>query len=154
MEREQNIFDKLGSIIPEYNGYSEREGRRNCDKILREKIFSHLSKIENRLEIMIQEHIISKNIDMAKRIEQNRKIINTLSSKIKYAPYGASGFFNDSQLKEKELLLIYKMDLELAEISKRIEQKIFYNNMSDFEAEIQKFGDQLDYRNQYIKDYK
>ena len=34
MERSKNIFDKLGSLIPGYRGYAERDSRRNCDKLL------------------------------------------------------------------------------------------------------------------------
>ena len=29
MERSKNIFDKIGSLIPGYRGYAEREGRRH-----------------------------------------------------------------------------------------------------------------------------
>ena len=31
MQRTKNIFDKIGSLIPGYRGYAERDGRRNCD---------------------------------------------------------------------------------------------------------------------------
>jgi hypothetical protein len=27
MDRKKNIFDKIGSLIPGYRGYAEREGR-------------------------------------------------------------------------------------------------------------------------------
>jgi len=31
----KNIFEKIGSFIPGYKGYSEKEGRRDTDKLLR-----------------------------------------------------------------------------------------------------------------------
>ena len=42
MDRKVNILDKIGALIPGYSGYAERDGRRNCDKILRESIANQL----------------------------------------------------------------------------------------------------------------
>ena len=39
-----NIFEKLGALIPGYKGYSEREGRRDTDKILRNHIAESLQQ--------------------------------------------------------------------------------------------------------------
>ena len=46
MDRLKNVFDKIGSLIPGYKGYAERDGRRNCDKILRDSISAQLSECE------------------------------------------------------------------------------------------------------------
>ena len=38
MERKKNIFDKIGSLIPGYIGYAERDSRRVCDQKIRKEI--------------------------------------------------------------------------------------------------------------------
>ncbi len=53
---------------------------------------------------------------MAKQFDEIRKKTNTLSSKVRYAPHGASPFFSDNQIKEGELLQIYQIDYELLKL--------------------------------------
>jgi hypothetical protein len=57
MDRIKNIFDKIGSLIPGYKGYAEREGRRNCDKILRESIVAKLMLLEKQLNEKMLESV-------------------------------------------------------------------------------------------------
>ena len=55
MERDLTIIDKIGSLIPGYRGYVEREGRRNCDKQLRSNLSSWnpvLRKLKFREEML------------------------------------------------------------------------------------------------------
>jgi hypothetical protein len=61
MDRKKNIFDKIGSLIPVYRGYAEREGRRNCDKILREKIITKLIDTEKILYEQMSEALKQKD---------------------------------------------------------------------------------------------
>ena len=102
MIRRKNIFDRIGSLIPGYKGYSEREGRRNTDKVLREEISKKMYEIEKK--------------------------INTLNSKIKYSPQGSTGFFSDEEIKEDELLKVYEIDLDIFNLINQIAQKIMDEN--------------------------
>lgn len=115
MKRNKNIFSKIGSLIPGYTGYAERDGRRNCDKALREGIVIKLIEVEKILYEKMNEALKQKNKDHIRDIEEVRKQINTFISKVKFAPHGATSFFNDNQIKEDELLNIYQVDLDLAE---------------------------------------
>lgn len=154
MDRKKNIFDMIGSLIPGYRGYAEREGRRQCDKILREEISTKFNQLEKILESQNEQNISEKNYKAMNNIEKFRKKINTLTSKIKYAPYGNSGFFNDAQIKENELFEIYQKDFELAETVKQLETNIKNGEPTEITAAIEKFESLLDNRNQYIKEYK
>ena len=64
MDRKKNIFDKIGSLIPGYMGYAEREGRRNCDKILRNEIVSKLSEIEKILYEQMRKALKQKDNEL------------------------------------------------------------------------------------------
>lgn len=149
MERPVNILDKIGSLIPGYRGYVEREGRRNCDKVLRETLSDELSRFEKVIVREINNAINNSEINKMRRLESERKYVNTLLSKIRYAPYGASSFFSDQQINEDSLMIIYQYDLDLAEsinhlvsidLSESILQNI--NNLEDI----------LVKRNRFIKE--
>ena len=47
----------------------------------------------------INDVLKAKDKEQMKEIEEVRRKINTFSSKVKYAPHGASKFFSDNQIK-------------------------------------------------------
>jgi len=127
-ERRINIFDKIGRLIPGYNGYAVRDELRNTDKKLRE----HLAKIIQDTESLIVTHqkkLIDKNeMQSCKEWEISRKSLNMLFSKIKNTVYGESSVFSENQLKEEELEKICSYDLKISEsvslISKTVKENI------------------------------
>ena len=81
--RRQNLFDKIGLLLPGYIGYSKREANRNSDKKLRNNISLVIQNSETII-ITHQQYLISQsNIDSCKEWEITRKTVNTLSSKVK-----------------------------------------------------------------------
>ena len=151
MDRPVNILDKIGSLIPGYRGYLEREGRRNCDRVLREALSDRLSKFEKVIIKEINNAINKSEIDTMRRLESDRKDVNTLLSKIRYAPYGASSFFSDQQIKEDELMTIYQFDLDLAE---SIDLLITIDLSDNLKDNINNLENILVKRNQFIKENK
>lgn len=154
MNRHINLFDKIGSLIPGYKGYAEREGRRNVDKLLRETIADELTGIEKILYKRITDAFKANQKEEAKSIDEVRKQINTFISRVKYAPYGVTGFFADNQLKEDELLEIYKMDLELAEAVNKLKTNAASVNTGEILGQIDLCANMLDKRNQFINQFK
>ena len=151
MQRPVNILDKIGSLIPGYKGYVEREGRRNSDRVLRETLSDKLSKFEKVIVKEINNAINKSEIDTMRRLESDRKDVNTLLSKIRYAPYGASSFFSDQQIKEDELMTIYQFDLDLAESIDLLITIDLSENLTD---NINNLENILVKRNQFIKENK
>jgi hypothetical protein len=153
MDRIKNIFDKIGSLIPGYRGYAEREGRRNCDKILRESVVDILILVEKQMNEKMLQFLIDKQKDKMKEIEVLRKKLNTFISKVKYAPHGETAFFTDNQIKEDELFNIYQFDLELADnvivlTKNSIDDLVFFNNS------LENCIISLQNRNNYINEFK
>jgi hypothetical protein len=127
-QRKINILDKIGKLIPGYFGYAIRDEKRNTDKKTREFIAHSIQQSEN-LIVQHQKGLLNKNeIQLMKEWESARKLLNTLYSKIKFAPYGESSFFSENQLKEEELDMIHSFDLEITEktlfISKTVQEEI------------------------------
>jgi len=154
MERTVNILDKIGSLIPGYRGYAERDGRRNCDKQLRSILSSKLIECENTLVNRINEAITNSDKPLMRKIEVCRKSINTTQSKINYAPYGESGFFSDQQIKEDELMKIYHFDLDMAEVVCEIENIILEHDIESIMRKLSELDNVLRSRNQFIREHK
>ena len=153
MNHKKNIFDMLGSLIPGYMGYAEKEGRRNCDKLLRESISSDLLEFEKLLYQDMNKAMKMKDKSKMNEIEDVRKRINTFSSKIKYSAYGASSFFADDKISEGELDHIYQLDIGL---SKGIAHlvSISIDQISDIIKELDKCKEILNLRTNYINEFK
>ena len=85
-KRKINILDKIGTLIPGYNGYVGRDAKRNDDKKLRIEI----SRVINQSEVLIEKHqhqLIKKgNLSLCHEWETARKSLNTLFPALR-APY-------------------------------------------------------------------
>ena len=76
MDRKKNIFDKIASLIPGYKGYAERDGRRNCDKILRDKISGQLKEMEDVMHKFMTNALKNKEKAKALRNKQGSQSKN------------------------------------------------------------------------------
>lgn len=154
MDRQVNIFDKIGSLIPGYSGYAERNNRRQCDRLLREKVATIINSCEKLMSKRIASLIASKELTQLNENEECRKKLNTINSKVKYAPYGESSFFSSAQLKENELLTIYQKDFALLEKVNEINRSIPDLDVKSILKKIDDLDGMLNERNEYIKEFK
>jgi hypothetical protein len=154
MDRSVNIFDKIGSLIPGYAGYAERNNRRQCDKLLREKIAGMINSSEKLMAKRIAASIKTNEHTQLNESEECRKKMNTIHDKIKFAPYGESAFFSSAQLKENELFAIYQKDLALLDKSNEINQLISDSDCKTILNKIDALEGMLNERNGFIKEFK
>jgi len=106
----QDLFKKLGSKIPGFGGYVERQNRRAADKLLRETVARRYEELYTRASAL-QSDMVSKGMmsevgDMEKAVIK----IRTFIDKISMAAYGASGLFDAVKINEKELAQLYQYD--------------------------------------------
>ena len=90
-----------------------------------------------------------KDIEKMQSVEHIRKELNTLKSKIQFAPYGASSFFADNQIKEDELFEIYQFDLDLFEWSEKV-ISCDLSNLEDLSKYVDLCSNTLQNRNEFI----
>ncbi len=154
MDRNKNIFDRLGSLIPGYKGYAERDGRRNCDKILRDSISAQLSESEKNFYSQMKEALKIKDNSRMNELDEVRKETNTFLSRVKFAPYGVTGFFSDNQIKEDELISIYQYDFELAESVKRFFELSSLEDLEATKIQLKNCTEILLKRSNYINEFK
>jgi hypothetical protein len=154
LERNKNIFDKIGSLIPGYAGYADRDSRRNCDKLLRNEIAKEILGNESVINEKIKQEVKDKNFDALQDLEERRQSLRSLSEKIKYAPYGESSFFSDTQIKEGELKKIYQFDDKLLSLLKITKQKLVDMSIDEIDVHIASIISSIEERNTFIKERK
>lgn len=152
-QRSINILDRIGTLIPGYFGYADRDSRKNCDKKLRIFLSDKLRGFENLISESIADCAKSSDLIEMNKLESIRKKINTLSSKILYAPYGSNAFFSDQKINTTELDQIYDYDINISdEIDKLLLLDCFSNNETS--NTISNLTTLLNNRNNFIKNFK
>ncbi len=105
-------LEKLVAKIPGYQGYKEKEMRREADKLLRDHIYRVLTEQRRRVED-IQSNLGVEQIEFVEKIGKARRRLQTLADTIRTAAYGYAGLFDAVRVKEEELDALYNFDDEL-----------------------------------------
>ena len=116
----QDPFKKLGSYIPGFSGYVERQNRRDADKILRDTVarrFEEQWKRTSQMQAdMAGNGMISYIDDMEKAAIQLRTFVDKIST----APRGYSGMFDAVKINEAELEAIYQFDAAFFDLAEQV----------------------------------
>ena len=147
-ERNKNILDSIGSLIPGYEGYVKRSNLREDDKKIRNKIFEI---IESKI-LTIKDNMLI-NIDKNEFVLKSETVIKLLENsktKILYLPYGTSGFFSDKKITSDDLKLIYEMDLNLLVLSNKLEK---INDLDEIKNLNNSILVKLNDRNLFLKEF-
>lgn len=113
-------FKKLVSFIPGFQGYIERQNRRDADKLLRETVArrfeEHWSRASNLQVELVNNGMIKYVDDMEKAVLSLRTFIDKISK----AARGYSGMFDAVKINEKELEAIYQYDAAFFDLSDQV----------------------------------
>jgi hypothetical protein len=117
---QQDPFRRLGSLIPGFKGYIERQNRRDADKLLRDTVarrFDEQWKRASQLQVdMVSQGLIAYVDDMERATLQLRTFIDKIST----APRGYSGLFDAVKINEKELEALYQYDAAFFDLAEQI----------------------------------
>jgi hypothetical protein len=120
----KNIFEKIGKFIPGYKGYSEREGRRDTDKLLRVEIAKHLDHMKETINDVIRQQMDKKDAESIKDVDRLKRNLDIVANQIRYANYGESGFFDVVQIDASDLDKLYQYDLVIKQEVEKLDIKI------------------------------
>jgi len=121
---DQDIFKKLASKIPGFNGYIERQNRRAADKILREAVADRYEELWKRVSALQTDLISQGGIAFVDDMEKASIKLRTFVDKIRTATYGYSGFFDAVKINEEELAKLYEFDNAFFDLADVINQAI------------------------------
>lgn len=140
-----NIFERLGSCIPGYKGYTEKEERRDTDKLLRIQIAEQLDSNRSKIDSFILKEASENNHSAVILLDSLKKKLDLMANRIRYAPSGYSGFFDVVQIKSNDLDKLYAYDLTLMGLSenfgKLIEETMGVNENETYDAILSALSD-------------
>ena len=110
-----NWLERILHKIPGFQGYYERELRRDSDRLQREFIVKELRKVKAGLNEVLQAASRQKNFELLQIYDRFGKSLDKSIGEIRYAVQGYSGFFDLVKIKEVELDAAYELDAKIAE---------------------------------------
>lgn len=117
---QQDIFKKLVSKIPGFDGYVERENRRSADKLLRESVAAKFQAIWQRISGIQRDLVNASRIDLLDDVEHAEIKIRQFIDRVNTATYGYAGFFDAIKIREDTLAQIYQYDLTLVQLADEV----------------------------------
>jgi hypothetical protein len=106
-------FENLVKKIPGYEGYKEKELRRESDKLLRMEIASKFDDQRKRLTELQNQLISQAQIEFLDNLERAVMKLQLLIDRIRTASYGYAGLFDAVKVKEPQLDALYEFDNQM-----------------------------------------
>ena len=116
----QDPFKKLMSYIPGFNGYVERQNRRDADKLLRDTVARRFDEQWKRASQIQTDMVSNGQIAYVDDMEKAAVNLRTFIDKISTAPRGYSGMFDAVKINEKELEAIYQFDAAFFDLAEQV----------------------------------
>jgi len=113
-------FKKLVGFIPGFNGYVERQNRRDADKLLRDTVARRFEEQWKRASNLQADLVSNGMIAYVDDMEKASIKLRTFIDKISTAPRGYSGLFDAVKINEKELEAIYQFDAAFFDLAEQV----------------------------------
>lgn len=110
VDRIQELADK----IPGYQGYRNRESRRDSDKELREAVAAAFTSQVTRIQRVQEEFLTRGDLENLESLDRVISRLQHLADRIRGASYGFTGLFDANRVDEAVLDRLYALDLEIA----------------------------------------
>ncbi len=117
-------FKKILSKIPGFQGYIDRQARRDSDKLLRETIFKRFRELENRVSELQREFISQGEIQSVGDLEGAALKLRQFADRVRTASRGYSSLFEAVKINEAELAKLYEYDASLLDKTDEVSRAI------------------------------
>jgi archaellum component FlaC len=109
MDRITNLLES----IPGYDGYRDKENRRETDRRVRERIGRRLGDLAREVELVAAELASQRQIDSVGPVDDLAKAIRHLQDLIQTASYGYGGLYSDREVDSAALDQLNAFDNDL-----------------------------------------
>jgi hypothetical protein len=103
-------LESLVHRIPGYQGYKDKELRREADKLLRMQVANSFDDQRKRLSELQNQLISQGQIEFLDDVERVSMKLQLAIDRIKTASYGYAGLFDAVKVKEDQLDALYEFD--------------------------------------------
>lgn len=112
----KDLLTRIGSKIPGFSGYIDRQERRNSDKLLRDTIAKRTMEQHKRVSELQNEMISEGKISLLDDMEKASVRLQTFADRIRTATRGYSSVFEAVKIDEDALTKILQYDNALLEM--------------------------------------
>jgi hypothetical protein len=116
----QGLFGKIASMIPGFNGYIDREQRRDADRMLRETVANRYSEQLARISNLQVQLISGGGIELVDDLQDAATRLQRFIDTVRTAPMGYAGLFSSIKINEPELAKLYQFDLAMLENASKV----------------------------------
>jgi hypothetical protein len=113
-DQPDDILHKIASIVPGYEGYVDRERRRDADKLLRTQLARQYSAQRDRLNRVQQGLARGRQMEHIAEVDRLVGVLQRFIDRLSTATYGYSGLFDPIKVEAVDLDQIYAFDMALA----------------------------------------
>ncbi|HPA51517.1 MAG TPA: hypothetical protein PLP50_07935 [Thermoanaerobaculia bacterium] len=114
------LLERLGSLVPGYAGYADRETRRECDQALRLAVASRLGAARATLDRRTADCARTGRLDLLEPLDSISRRVAALADALRHAPAGYAALFDAATVDAAQLDRIYAFDLEMKEAGERV----------------------------------
>ena len=158
-KRDPNILEKILDYIPGYKEYSDREGRRDNDKRLRDHVADQLGASKRKFDDLVLALTKEAKLDSLDDAETIKKRIGICADTIRTAQYGASGLMDDVQIKAEDLDRVHEHDRGILDQTMRLVGTIealtpdsFADEAADVRASVDELRSTIDQRDELFRE--
>lgn len=109
----RNWLERLGARIPGFGGFKDRELRRDVDRLQREYLAAEIGGTKRRLQEKARAYADAGQIAALTPFDRLDRRLDGLAQAVRFADYGATGFFDAVKVYDEELDRLYQFDLSL-----------------------------------------
>jgi len=120
----RNPIEELLLKIPGFQGYLNKQYRRESDKLHRDYLAKKLDETKRHINGVKNDLVDDGKIFQLDKIDTVLDKLDSIISRIRYADRGYSGFFDTNKIEDRELELIHQLDLALVEQVTAVERAI------------------------------
>jgi hypothetical protein len=107
------FLHKIAGIVPGFNGYMDRERRRDADKLLRTYLAHQYSTQRDRLTRVQQSLLRSGQLTGISEVDRLVGVLQRFIDRLNTATYGYSGLFDPVKVEAQDLDQLYAFDMAL-----------------------------------------
>src|SRR5918911_1177918 len=110
-----DFLHKIASIVPGYDGYVDRERRRDADRLLRTQLARRYTEQRDRLNRVQQSLMRGHHMEHIAEVDRMVGVLQRFIDRLSTAPYGYSGIFDPIKVEATDLDQLYAFDMALAD---------------------------------------
>lgn len=119
-EAVKSVLQKLGSLVPGYAGYADRETRRESDQALRLSVAARLGAARAALDRRTAECARTGRFDVLEPLDAVSRRVAALADAVRHAPAGYSALFDAAAVDAAGLDRLHALDLEVQGACERL----------------------------------